>query len=162
MRTRDFKKLKEGQRVSVTGVFEGEVFSSDTGVIIPNNLGAYYDLKIRFDKWRGSTGHGAVQHNFCFRSAEAADFKITVLPEAPKAEPAKPAATKKRPHGAQEYKGNGKHSWETVVSETTAGEAIVRLRVPGGWLYATQSLDNYEITSTMTFVPVPEAVGYAV
>lgn len=69
------------------------------------------------------------------------DALIAVYPlEAPK----KP----KRPHGAQEYKGNGKHDWEPVIGETE------RLRVPGGWLYQ----GKYDTV----FVPVPEAVGYVV
>jgi hypothetical protein len=57
---------------------------------------------------------------------------------------------KKRPHGAQEYKGNGNHEWEDVVGFTS------RLRVPGGWLYRDGP------SETMCFVPVPEVVGYAV
>lgn len=55
---------------------------------------------------------------------------------------------KERPHGPQEYKGNGKHSLEHV----SAG--VTRLRVPGGWLYS-------KIGST-TFVPMPVTVGYAI
>ena len=62
----------------------------------------------------------------------------------------KPAA----PHGSQEYKGNGKHSWETVT--LAKGEEMKRLRVPGGWLYADAGV------ITMCFVPVPSVVGYKV
>lgn len=60
---------------------------------------------------------------------------------------------RKRPHGAQEYKGNGEHEWEPVTDGTE------RLRVPGGWLY-TVSFDDGDATTA--FVPVPTAVGYAV
>jgi hypothetical protein len=69
----------------------------------------------------------------------------------PKDEP-KP---RKRPHGAQEYKGNGKHKWERVTGET------MRLRVPGGWLYGEYSRRIDRVVNS-TFVPVPQAVGYAV
>jgi hypothetical protein len=55
---------------------------------------------------------------------------------------------RKAPHGPQEYKGNGKHQWEQVDPYTS------RLRVPSGWLY--------EHGCTITFVPLPAAVGYAV
>ena len=58
-----------------------------------------------------------------------------------------------RPRGAQEYKGNGKHEWEEVATGTD------RLRVPGGWLYAVSFEDG---SDAVTFVPVPNAVGYAV
>jgi hypothetical protein len=59
---------------------------------------------------------------------------------------------RKRPHGQQEYRGNGKHEWENV----TGRGATQRLRVPGRWLY--RQLGD----SAMTFVPVPTVVGYAV
>jgi hypothetical protein len=59
------------------------------------------------------------------------------------------AEGKKRPNGAQKYLGNGAHDWEDVTNHLTQ-----RLRVPGGWLYRDGS--------TMSFVPVPDAVGYAV
>ena len=62
-------------------------------------------------------------------------------------------ADKKRPHGAQEYKGNGEHSWEPVGDHMNY---TFRLRVPGGWLY------RYAHEGAMTFVPVPEVVGYKV
>jgi hypothetical protein len=65
--------------------------------------------------------------------------------------------TKKRPKGAQEYKGNGSHQWENVTN-LYSGDTW-RLRVPGGWLYRFQP--NYG-NPTMSFVPVPNAVGYAV
>jgi hypothetical protein len=56
----------------------------------------------------------------------------------------------KRPHGPQEYKGNGNHDWEEVTEDT------LRLRVPGGWLYKDRSY------TCMTFVPVPQTVGYVI
>lgn len=58
------------------------------------------------------------------------------------------ATPRKRPHGAQEYRGNGSHNWEPVSGPTQ------RLRVPGGWLYAH--------FGALTFVPVPEIVGYVI
>ncbi len=63
-----------------------------------------------------------------------------------------PAPAKKAsPHGAQEYKGNGKHSWEMVVDNT------YRLRVPGGWLYAEDTS-----ASSTVFVPLAECIGYSI
>jgi hypothetical protein len=65
-----------------------------------------------------------------------------------------PVPTKKAaPNGAQAYRGNGKHEWETVAGSTQ------RLRVPGGWLYGTRV---HDAVYGATFVPVPEVVGYAV
>lgn len=61
------------------------------------------------------------------------------------------APARKRPHGKQEYKGHGKHVWEDIP---TGYPFTKRLRVPGGWLYNTYD--------TIVFVPVPNAVGYAV
>lgn len=58
---------------------------------------------------------------------------------------------RKRPHGPQEYKGNGAHGWETV----NADGPTERLRVPGGWLYRDGGG-----AGTMCFVPLPETVGY--
>lgn len=68
--------------------------------------------------------------------------------------PTSSPAAKKRPHGAQEYRGNGKHAWEIVADDTK------RLRVPGGWLYRYGN--TYANEHAITFVPVPEAVGYVV
>lgn len=62
-----------------------------------------------------------------------------------------PFPAKARPHGPQEYKGNGKHEWENVTPIT------FRLRVPGGWLY---SQENFDGPRTTTFVPMPKVVGY--
>jgi hypothetical protein len=59
----------------------------------------------------------------------------------------------KRPHGAQQYLGNENHEWEPVV------EGTERLRVPGGWLYSVSWEDG---GGTMTFVPVPNILGYAI
>jgi hypothetical protein len=63
-----------------------------------------------------------------------------------------PPKDRKAPKGPQAYKGNGKHEWEYVTYSTE------RLRVPGGWLYRFASASGSDIS----FVPVPEAVGYAV
>ncbi len=59
-------------------------------------------------------------------------------------------STKRRPHGPQEYLGNGNHAWEYVA------DATYRLRVPGGWLYRDDTLPG------IAFVPVPNAVGYVI
>lgn len=67
--------------------------------------------------------------------------------------------TKRRPKGAQEYKGNGKHEWEFVIDCDETETVTERLRVPGGWLYRDRTDDE---TGAATFVPVPDAVGYAV
>lgn len=64
---------------------------------------------------------------------------------------------KKAPNGLQAYRGNGKHLWEDVVEERDDCVAVVRLRVPGGWLYSTD-LDE----APMTFVPTPAGVGYPI
>jgi hypothetical protein len=61
----------------------------------------------------------------------------------------KPKAVKKP---TQEYKGNGKHGWETVTSDT------MRLRVPGGWLYSFETDSAHGVT----FVPMPEVVKHAI
>lgn len=65
-------------------------------------------------------------------------------------------STKRRPHGAQEYKGNGEHEWEKVTGET------YRLRVPGGWLYGRKRSYGNSGYGDTTFVPVPNAVGYVI
>jgi hypothetical protein len=62
---------------------------------------------------------------------------------------------KKAPKGKQQYKGNGKHTWEHVATGSNS-EDMERLRVPGGWLYRD------EHTLTVTFVPMPEVVDYAI
>jgi hypothetical protein len=56
---------------------------------------------------------------------------------------------KARPHGPQEYKGNGNHEWERVATN------VMRLRVPGGWVYK-------DLGAGIVFVPTPEVVGYAI
>lgn len=140
-----------GTRVLVSGKQDGKQFDNEPGTIIRRN--AYEtteEIPVRFDTW--SDGHGVGDHQWNFFDYDRKDFTIVEAPVV-KAEP-KP---KKRPHGAQEYKGNGKHSWERVE-----GDAYVRterLRVPGGWLYRNV---RGEFTKAMTFVPVPQAVGYAV
>jgi hypothetical protein len=64
-----------------------------------------------------------------------------------------PASTHRPyPHGDQEYRGNGKHEWESVDKSGYTQ----RLRVPGGWLYRDG------ISMTTVFVPVPQVVGYPI
>lgn len=70
------------------------------------------------------------------------------------------SAQQRRPHGAQEYKGNGNHKWETA---SVGFVSTMRLRVPGGWLYRYGSgLSTDGTVSAMVFVPVPDVVGYAI
>jgi len=78
--------------------------------------------------------------------------------------PAPAPVAKARPHGAQEYRGNGNHKWEEVSVDAKGAGHTYRPRVPGGWLYRTVSSDtkgNTDAQST-TFVPMPNTVGYAV
>lgn len=96
------------------------------------------------------------------------DLVERLSPVAPKVPAQTVVAPKARPHGAQEYRGNGKHKWELVTSNQDAarvtGSMTTRLRVPGGWLYQTGSIVGGKLTGapTSVFVPVPDAVGYAV
>jgi len=61
-----------------------------------------------------------------------------------------------RPHGPQEYKGNGQHSWEVVVPAGRTTGQTMRLRVPGGWVY------RYGVNGAPVFVPMPAVVGYPI
>jgi hypothetical protein len=146
-----FDALKVGDRVAVTGTQDGKKFEFEVGTIIDSASFGDDEKLVRFDTW--ADGHGVGDHEWGFYDTDRRKFAITVFVETKKkaVEP-KP---KKRPHGAQEYKGNGKHHWETVTAETK------RLRVPGGWLYGEYSRRIDRIVNS-TFVPVPQAVGYAV
>lgn len=158
MRTREFLKLKVGDRVVVTGTMDGQTFAGEEGVVVSNPLFLHGSEKtIKFATFnKGWSLNTAKNDHYYFEEEHARDFKITVIPEAPAAPAPTPAApVKKRPHGRQEYKGNGKHRWESVVEEEDGTVDTERLRVPGGWLYR----DSF---GGSTFVPVPEAVGYAV
>lgn len=68
----------------------------------------------------------------------------------------------------QDYKGNGKHNWESVIDinnvvdlgGTNTYENTMRLRVPGGWLYRTESVNAMDDVINdrvinVTFVPMP-------
>lgn len=66
-----------------------------------------------------------------------------------------PAPAKARPHGPQEYKGNGKHAWEKATNDPSF-VPMYRLRVPGGWLYGERC------SAQTTFVPMPTTVGYGI
>lgn len=144
MRTREYDKLKVGDRVTVTGEQDGEIFDNHTGVLVAD---FHYPVYVEFDKFKYS--------KWGFDRAEVRNFNITVIPEAPKVETTVLPPKKKTPKGAQVYKGNGKHTWEKSTDNT------YRLRVPGGWLYGTKT-DFGIVVRGMTFVPVPTAVGYAV
>lgn len=151
MRTREWRKLKVGDRVSVTGTMSNAVFAGEKGVVIDYYSDASDNIHrtIKFDTWRG--GWESSHDHWTFNVKECRHYNITVLPEV-KPEPIK--AAKKRPHGKQEYKGNGKHEWENVTFCTE------RLRVPSGWLYSTRA--GFNCDPAVTFVPMPEAVGYEV
>jgi hypothetical protein len=146
-----FFNLKAGDRVAVFGKQDGQKFDGEVGTVTTSEYVSEFERLVRFDTW--AKGHGKGDHEWSFNDFDRKNFTIHVVvpEEQPKAEP-KP---RKRPHGAQEYKGNGKHAWETVTAETK------RLRVPGGWLYGEYSRRIDRIINS-TFVPVPQAVGYAV
>lgn len=141
-----FQRLKVGQRVTVVGDQDGKTFDGEVGTIIENSDS--HERLIRFDTW--SDGHGVGDHEWGFNDYDRKDFTIIAYVD-PKPEPVK----RKAPKGAQQYKGNGKHAWEKVTAET------MRLRVPGGWLYGEYSRRIDRVVNS-TFVPVPQAVGYAV
>lgn len=156
MKKADFNKLKTGYRVSVTGTQDGRKFTNETGTVVGATTG---DVRlVRFDGWNaghsGAADDGNTSHWF-LENHNARRLTITVL-ASPATAPVIPEArkAKKRPHGAQEYKGNGKHSWEVVTEQT------VRLRVPGGWLYGRRV--GSSVLAHRVFVPVPQAVGYSV
>lgn len=73
--------------------------------------------------------------------------------------PPPPQPPKAHPTGPQEYKGSGKHVWEDVVEPYDTNGPVLRLRVPGGWIYSTTHADGGEST---VFVPMPATVGYGV
>jgi hypothetical protein len=143
-----FFKLKDGDRVAVTGKQDGKVFIGQIGTIIKGPWDTEFSRTVRFDTWK--QGHGKENREWQFSDFDRKHFDII-----PYVEPQPEPKPKKRPHGAQEYKGNGKHAWEKVTGET------MRLRVPGGWLYGEYSRRIDRVVNS-TFVPVPQAVGYAV
>jgi hypothetical protein len=150
-----FDALKVGDRVAVTGTQDGKQFSFEVGTIVDSPYVSAFERLVRFDTW--SDGHGVGEHEWSFSDDNRRRFAITPFVEVTKVvlDPKPEPKPRKRPHGAQEYKGNGKHAWETVTAETK------RLRVPGGWLYGEYSRRIDRIINS-TFVPVPQAVGYAV
>lgn len=150
MRTREFEKLKIGDRVIVSGMQDDRSFSNTTGVI-ENVRGYDGAVTVKFDTW--DRGWGLGEHFWSFYASDVRKFTLTVVPEVPKPLAGTPLVKKRPPpHGKQEYKGNGKHAWEAVIGDTS------RLRVPGGWLYR-----SFTSTGVNTaFVPVPQAVGYSV
>lgn len=152
MKKADFKKLNAGDRVVVTGIQDETKFAGEAGLIISKEHDTNI-VHVLFDKW--NAGHGINDRQWNFEEQQARNFTIKVQHAAP----VKPTVVKKWPHGAQEYKGNGKHKWEPVERDGIADTTTVRLRVPGGWLYRV-TCGTY--TKAMTFVPVPQAVGYAV
>lgn len=145
-----FDALNVGDRVAVTGTQDEKKFEFEVGTIIAGPFNVDGEKLVRFDTW--SDGHGVGAREWGFYDTDRKKFAITPFVETKKVVEQKP---KKRPHGAQEYKGNGKHQWEKVTAET------MRLRVPGGWLYGEYSRRIDRVVNS-TFVPVPQAVGYAV
>lgn len=62
------------------------------------------------------------------------------------------------------YRGNGKHDWEFVVEcydedDNEENGHVMRLRVPGGWLY---NVTNAHAQANTVFVPMPEVVKHKV
>jgi hypothetical protein len=147
-----FFALKAGDRVAVTGTQDGKAFEFEVGTIIDSPYVSEFERLVRFDTW--SDGHGVGDHEWSFEETNRKKFSITPFVETKTVVKDEPKP-RKRPHGAQEYKGNGKHKWERVTGET------MRLRVPGGWLYGEYSRRIDRVVNS-TFVPVPQAVGYAV
>jgi hypothetical protein len=147
MLKRAFEALKADDRVTVTGTQDYQEFDGEVGTVLHVNN---KDALIRFDTW--SNGHGVGDHEWHFERGELKNFNIKPFVAPVVTTEPKP---RKRPHGAQEYKGNGKHNWEKVTGDT------MRLRVPGGWLYGIYSDRIHRVVQTQ-FVPVPQAVGYAV
>lgn len=97
-------------------------------------------LLVEFPDYKGDKGHAGnkeagAKNRWWFFEEDL--IKVA----APKTRPAEKKASK----GKQEYKGNGKHTWERVA------ESTLRLRVPGGWIYDT--------TASSVFVPFPEKVA---
>jgi hypothetical protein len=122
---------KFGDTLTVTASDEGWEDTTFTLIIDEDARRSMVDL----------TGDGVIRLiGALTRAAEAAGAAI--MP------PAKP---RKAPKGPQEYRGNGRHTWEGVGAGKT-----MRLRVPGGWLYR----DGGDASST--FVPMPDVVGYVV
>lgn len=133
---------------------EGEVVSGIRDAVL-----------VRFKGYRGTLGHSGQdasgkenrQHwnftdNYYTTPNGRLDLLLPFTPVAEVVTKAKP----KSPHGKQEYKGNGKHDWEAVVTDAISTWTLKRLRVPGGWLYR----DIFG--NSLTFVPVPSVVGYKV
>jgi hypothetical protein len=145
-----FKRLKVGQRVYVVGSCDGKSFDGEVGTIVEGHHDDSYERLVRFDTW--SDGHGVGGREWGFYDTDVKDFSIRNHVD-PKPEPV--VVKKKAPKGPQQYRGNGKHAWERVTGET------MRLRVPGGWLYGEYSRRIDRVVNS-TFVPVPQAVGYAV
>jgi hypothetical protein len=132
------KKFKVGDRVRVITKKYGEDQYGDVGVVEELRGEPCLPVSVRFDELR--------KQNCATNSYEHEDLE---------AFPVK----KKTPKGPQAYKGNEKHEWEVVACDDILEFGTYRLRVPGGWLYGTSTVDGMD---TVTFVPLPEAVGYAV
>jgi hypothetical protein len=107
----------------------------------------YGDSRHDVDYWVNVNTRDGDCRMACLTETEMLELRDNILKVLPLTAEA-PKKKRKAPHGPQEYKGNGKHEWEDVTGCT------MRLRVPGGWLYSCGD--------SSTFVPVPEAVGYAV
>lgn len=125
----------------------------------PSGLSSHYHKTFRFSPSVGGryidfsvkTSYGEYASG-TLTDAQAIQLRDALIELYPTAGETK-TETKRRPHGPQEYKGNGKHMWEMTTDFT------YRLRVPGGWIYRTYSGNG--VNSTV-FVPMPATVGYAV
>ncbi len=89
--------------------------------------------------------------------AELEGFNARSTP--PTSLPARLPPLPTQPHGPQEYRGSGKHTWEKVGLTK-----MIRLRVPGGWLYGegigNKFTGQLELVGETTFVEMPACVGY--
>jgi hypothetical protein len=140
----------------------------------------FFDLEIRAERpdgvtlrqinpsvgWGGSIRLGEAQAVQLRDELNLRYPKAVANAPAPVVQAAPAPAKRAAPKGDQQYRGNGSHKWEVVTEDTKGAGATYRLRVPGGFLYRTVSYkrpgsDVVSAQST-TFVPMPDAVGYAV
>jgi hypothetical protein len=127
-------KFKVGDRVRVVdaGNNDADCLDGMEGVVVKDGC-------VEFEGW--TEGHSGPYHDCRTSCWYVQDEDLVKIKK----------TKKKRPHGKQEYKGNGKHTWEEVTDDPVS---TYRLRVPGGWLYTADG--------NVAFVPVPTVVGYEV
>lgn len=146
------KAFKVGDRVKSFGSVGPDDHGGYEGVVLTIKDGT---VEVAFDGWKdghsGWANKAGVDNCFFFFADSTSKLDgLSVLKLLPLKKP-------KAPHVSQEYKGNGKHTWE-LVAETDAlcgPYKTYRLRVPGGWLYSPSS-------QATVFVPMPNVVKHAV